>query len=58
MNDSHLVRRLTTILAIDVVAFSTMSSRDEEHALALLGRRMDAAGTLVQQHREIGRAHV
>ena len=51
MNDSHLVRRLTTILAIDVVAFSTMSSRDEEHALALLGRRMDAAGTLVQQHR-------
>lgn len=51
MNDSLLVRRLTTILAIDVVAFSTMSSRDEEHALLLLGRRMDAAGTLIQQHR-------
>jgi len=51
MNDPTLVRRLTTILAIDVVAFSTMSARDEEHALALLGQRMDTAGTLVRQHR-------
>jgi adenylate cyclase len=51
MNDTTLVRRLTTILAIDVVAFSTMSARDEEHALALLGARMDAAGTLIRQHR-------
>ena len=33
-----LVRRLTTIIAIDVVGFSTMSARDEEHALELLGR--------------------
>ncbi|MBI3196666.1 MAG: DUF4189 domain-containing protein [Rhodospirillales bacterium] len=51
MNDAILVRRLTTILAIDVVAFSTMSAQDEEHALALLGARMDAAGTLIRQHR-------
>lgn len=51
MNDSPLVRRLTTILAIDVVAFSTMSARNEEHALALLGQRMDTAGTLIRQHR-------
>ena len=51
MNDTPLVRRLTTILAIDVVAFSTMSARDEEHALALLGARMEAAGTLIRQHR-------
>ncbi|TAJ37048.1 MAG: DUF4189 domain-containing protein [Reyranella sp.] len=51
MNDTTPVRRLTTILAIDVVAFSTMSARDEEHALALLGARMDAAGTLIRQHR-------
>ena len=51
MTDAHLVRRLTTIVAIDVVAFSTMSARDEERALALLGRRMDAAGTLIRQHR-------
>lgn len=54
MNDTNLVRRLTTILAIDVVAFSTMSARDEEHALALLGARMEIAGTLIRQHR--GRA--
>lgn len=51
MNDTPLVRRLTTILAIDVVAFSTMSARDEEHALALLGARMETAGTLIRQHR-------
>lgn len=51
MTDTNLVRRLTTILAIDVVAFSTMSARDEEHALALLSARLDTAGTLVRQHR-------
>lgn len=51
MTDLNLVRRLTTILAIDVVAFSTMSARDEEHALALLSTRLDTAGTLVRQHR-------
>lgn len=51
MTDPNLVRRLTTILAIDVVAFSTMSARDEEHALALLATRLDTAGTLVRQHR-------
>ena len=38
-----LVRRLTTIIAIDVVGFSTMSARDEEHALDLLGARMATA---------------
>lgn len=51
MTDPNLVRRLTTILAIDVVAFSAMSARDEEHALGLLGTRLDTAGTLVRQHR-------
>lgn len=51
MTDTNLVRRLTTILALDVVAFSTMSARDEEHALALLSARLDSAGTLVRQHR-------
>ncbi len=51
MTDLNLIRRLTTILAIDVVAFSTMSARDEEHALALLSARLDTAGTLVRQHR-------
>ena len=51
MTDQNLVRRLTTILAIDVVAFSAMSARDEERALALLAARLDTAGTLVRQHR-------
>lgn len=51
MTDSNLVRRLTTILAIDVVAFSAMSARDEERALGLLAVRLDSAGTLVHQHR-------
>ncbi|WP_428684077.1 adenylate/guanylate cyclase domain-containing protein [Reyranella sp.] len=54
MTDQNLVRRLTTILSLDVVAFSTMSARDEERALALLAARLDSAGTLVRQHR--GRA--
>ncbi|MGQ3314055.1 adenylate/guanylate cyclase domain-containing protein, partial [Reyranella sp.] len=51
MTDTNLVRRLTTILALDVVAFSTMSARDEERALALLAARLDSAGALVRQHR-------
>ena len=51
MTDTNLVRRLTTILCLDVVAFSTISARDEEHALALLAARLDSAGTLVRQHR-------
>ena len=51
MTEINLVRRLTTILAIDAVAFSAMSARDEEHALALLSARLDSAGTLVRQHR-------
>ncbi len=51
MTESDLVRRLTTIMDIDVVGFSTMSARDEEHALGLLGARMAAAQTLVKHHR-------
>jgi class 3 adenylate cyclase len=51
MTGSDLVRRLTTIMDIDVVGFSTMSARDEEHALGLLGARMAAAQALVKHHR-------
>jgi class 3 adenylate cyclase len=51
MTGSELVRRLTTIMDIDVVGFSTMSARDEEHALGLLGNRMAAAQALVRHHR-------
>ena len=51
MSEPDLVRRLTTIMDIDVVGFSTMSSRNEEHALALLATRMATAQGLVRQHR-------
>ena len=51
MTEPDLVRRLTTIMDIDVVGFSTMSARDEEHALGLLGARMAAAQALVKHHR-------
>ncbi|MBL6613960.1 MAG: adenylate/guanylate cyclase domain-containing protein [Reyranella sp.] len=51
MTDPELVRRLTTIMDIDVVGFSSMSARDEEHALALLGNRMATAQALVKHHR-------
>jgi class 3 adenylate cyclase len=51
MTDPDLVRRLTTIMDIDVVGFSTMSARDEEHALALLGARMAVAQGMVKHHR-------
>jgi class 3 adenylate cyclase len=51
MNEPTLVRRLTTIVAVDVVGFSTMSARDEEHALELLGNRMGLTETVVKHHR-------
>src|SRR5829696_1370698 len=51
MTGSDLVRRLTTIMDIDVVGFSTMSARYEERALGLLGNRMAAAQALVRHHR-------
>lgn len=51
MSEPDLVRRLTTIMDIDVVGFSTLSARDEEHALALLGRRMATAQTVIRHHR-------
>src|SRR6267154_620610 len=51
MNEPTLVRRLTTIVSIDVVGFSTMSARNEEHALELLGARMATAETIVKHHR-------
>ena len=51
MSELRLVRRLTTIVDIDVVGFSTMSARDEEHALDLLGKRLGTAEAMVQHHR-------
>jgi class 3 adenylate cyclase len=51
MDEPALVRRLTTIISVDVVGFSTMSARDEEHALDLLTHRMATAETIVKHHR-------
>src|SRR5215218_7525979 len=51
MEDSPLVRRLTAIVAIDVVGFSTMSARDEEQALGLLRERLGTATVLIAQRR-------
>ena len=51
MDEPSLVRRLTTIISIDVVGFSTMSARDEEHALELLRTRMATAEAMIKHHR-------
>ena len=51
MDEPSLVRRLTTIISIDVVGFSTMSARDEEHALELLRSRMTTAEAMIKHHR-------
>jgi len=51
MSEPTLVRRLTTIVSIDVVGFSTMSARNEEHALDLLGARMATTEAIVKHHR-------
>lgn len=40
MEDSAMVGRLTAIVAIGVVSFSTMSARDEKPALGLLRERL------------------
>jgi len=51
MEDSPLVRRLTAIVAIDVVGFSTMSARDEEQALGLLRERLGTVTAVIAQRR-------
>lgn len=43
-------RRLTTVLAADVVAYSKMTARNEEHAVRLVSRRFATATAFVQQH--------
>lgn len=51
MNEPSPVRRLTTIVAIDAIGFSTLAARNEEHALRLLHSRMAIAETYIKQHR-------
>lgn len=51
MDEPALIRRLTTIMSIDVVGFSTMSARNEEHALELLSARIATAEAIIKHHR-------
>jgi class 3 adenylate cyclase len=51
MEDTPLVRRLTAIVAIDVVGLSTMSAHDEEQALGLLRERLGIAEASIAQRR-------
>jgi adenylate cyclase len=51
MDEPALIRRLTTIISLDVVGFSTMSARNEEHALDLLNARIAVAETIIKHHR-------
>lgn len=43
-------RRLTTILALDVVGYSQMTARDEDHALRIVRQRFATAAGFVSQH--------
>lgn len=51
MDEAALVRRLTAIVAIDVVGFSAMSARDEERAVALLRERLGMAERIIAERR-------
>ena len=50
MEQAGGTRRLTTVLAADVVGYSGMTARDEEHAVRLVRQRFATATNFVQQH--------
>lgn len=43
-------RRLTTVLAADVVSYSSMTAGDEEHAVRLVRQRFATMSAFVEQH--------
>ncbi len=43
-------RRLTTVLATDVVAYSAMTARDEDHAVRLVRQRLTTVSSFVERH--------
>jgi len=49
MEQKSPTRRLTTVLAADVVSYSKMTARDEEHAVRLVRQRFATAATFVEQ---------
>ena len=50
MADYSMVRKLTTIVAIDAVGFSTMAAANEDQALRLLRQRLVTVESFVKQH--------
>lgn len=50
MQQQGNTRRLTTVLATDVVSYSKMTGRNEEHAIRLVRQRFATVTTFVQQH--------
>jgi class 3 adenylate cyclase len=50
MEQRDNTRRLTTVLAADVVGYSKMTARNEEHALRLVRQRFATATIFIDQH--------
>ena len=50
MEQRDNTRRLTTVLATDVVGYSNMTARNEEHALRLVRQRFATATIFIDQH--------
>ena len=50
MQQQGNTRRLTTVLATDVVSYSKMTGRNEEHTIRLVRQRFATVTTFVQQH--------
>jgi class 3 adenylate cyclase len=50
MEQRENARRLTTVLATDVVAYSKMTARNEEHAVRLVRQRFATASIFIEQH--------
>ncbi|MBL6615629.1 MAG: adenylate/guanylate cyclase domain-containing protein [Reyranella sp.] len=50
MEQRENARRLTTVLATDVVAYSKMTARNEEHAIRLVRQRFATASIFIEQH--------
>ena len=50
METGGKTRRLTTVLATDVVGYSAMTARDEDHAVRLVRQRFATVANFVERH--------
>jgi class 3 adenylate cyclase len=50
MNAEGKTRRLTTVLATDVVGYSAMTARDEDHTVRLVRQRFATVANFVERH--------